>query len=440
LSFGSPAVDDRCANLAALTIDKAVVESAAMVDGVCQVSGSAHPVPGSDIRFTVYLPAPDRWSGRYYQIGNGGFAGAIHLPTLDEGARRGDAIAATDTGHRSNGFDASWAPGNPVALADYGWRSIKATRDAASALIRAYYERAPAHQYFMGCSNGGRMALMAAARWPEDWSGIIAGAPANPWTRQLRNFGTIQDAMRAPGGWLGPKDLERIRRSALAGCPAGSVRNGIAQRPGACRTRWSKVGLSAPQRTTMEQIEAAGYAPAAMTVTDWTQWMANPDVAAQSQLTFGRQSRQHLFGHFSATELAGNLDVQPRDLQRFRERGGKILSYFGWGDAVIAPELGRRWYRSVATDTRGPDPFTDFYRLFMVPGMLHCQGGAGAVNFGQSLDAPAYSNQPEYDVRLSLEQWVEKGVVPERLRSRNGADQTSLLPTDPSTIHDDKIE
>ncbi|KAB2850819.1 MAG: tannase/feruloyl esterase family alpha/beta hydrolase, partial [Sphingopyxis terrae] len=91
-------MDDPCANLAKLTIDKAVVESAALSDGVCRVNGSAHPVPGSDIRFSVYLPAPNRWSGRYYQIGNGGFAGAIHLPTLDEGARRGDAIAATDTG------------------------------------------------------------------------------------------------------------------------------------------------------------------------------------------------------------------------------------------------------------------------------------------------------------------------------------------------------
>ena len=137
LSFGSPAVDDRCAHLATLALDKAVVESAVFSDDICRVSGSAHPVPGSDIRFTVYLPAPERWRGRYYQIGNGGFAGAIHLPTLAEGAERGDVIAATDTGHRGDGFDASWAAGSPVALADYGWRSIKATRDAANAILNS---------------------------------------------------------------------------------------------------------------------------------------------------------------------------------------------------------------------------------------------------------------------------------------------------------------
>jgi feruloyl esterase len=441
LSLASPSPDaDRCAALTKLTIDKAVVESALLSDGVCQVSGSAHPVPGSDIRFTVYLPAPTRWSGRYYQIGNGGFAGAIHLPTLAEGARRGDAIAATDTGHRGDGFDASWAPGNPVALADYGWRSIKATRDAAAALVGAYYGRAPAHHYFMGCSNGGRMALMAAARWPEDWSGIIAGAPATPWTQQLRNFGAMQDAMRAPGGWLGRADLERIRQAALANCPAGSVRHGIAQRPGACPIGWSRVTLSAPQRATVDQIMTAGYVPAAMIADDWTRWIANPDPAAPSQLTFAQQSRAHLFAHFSAAELATNLDVQPRNLQRFRDRGGKILSYFGWGDAVIAPELGRQWYGSVAAATHGPDPITDFYRLFMVPGMLHCQGGAGPVNFGQSLDAPPYAARPDYDVRLSLERWVEKGVAPDRLRSRKGAVQAALRPTNPATIGDESID
>ena len=437
LSFGSPAVGDRCADLAALTLDKAVVENAAMVDGVCQVSGSAHPVPGSDIRFTVYLPAPDRWSGRYYQIGNGGFAGAIHLPTLDEGARRGDAIAATDTGHRGTGFDASWAGGNPVALADYGWRSIKATRDAAHALVHAYYARDPVHRYFIGCSNGGRMALMAAARWPEDWDGIIAGAPANPWTVQLRNFEQVQAAVRAPGGWLSRPQLELVRRAALASCPAGSVRNGIAQRPDACRPDWDhrsckgiaeSACLSAPQRASVQAITDAGYAPAAMDIDDWERWIFNPDVAAPSQLTFADQSRRHFFARFDDATLSSNLDIRPEQLRAFRDRGGKILSYFGWSDAVIAPGLGLRWHRSVEQATTGAGKTLDFYRLFMVPGMQHCQGGAGAVNFGQSIEAPAHAARPAYDVRLALERWVEHGHPPGTLESRDGMSHIRLRP------------
>lgn len=430
-------MDDRCANLAKLALDKAVVESATMSDGVCRVSGSAHPVPGADIRFTVYLPAPERWSGRYYQIGNGGFAGAIHLPTLDEGARRGDAIAATDTGHRGHGFDASWAAGNRQALADYGWRSIKATRDAAQSLTQAYYGKAPNRHYFMGCSNGGRMALMAAARWPEDWDGVIAGAPANPWTLQFRHFGEIQDRMRAGDGWLGPAELALIQRTARAACPAKAVQNGIAQSPEACRPDWSRLActdgakagcLSIGQLASLGRIIGAGYEPAAMDVDDWQRWIANPDTAAQSQLTFAEQSRQYLFGQFTPAELSENLDVRPANLQRFRDRGGRVLSYFGWSDAVIAPHLGIGWYRSVERATKGKGPATDFYRLFMVPGMQHCQGGASATSFGQSLDAPASFQTPEYDIRLALEHWVEAGAPPDVLRSRNGGVESALRP------------
>lgn len=437
LSFGNPAVDDRCATLAKLTLDRAVVESAVLSDGICRIDGSAHPVPGSDIRFTVYLPAREHWSGRYYQIGNGGFAGAIHLPTLDEGARRGDAIAATDTGHRGHGFDAGWASGNPVALADYGWRSIKATRDAAEALVGAYYGRAPNRHYFMGCSNGGRMALMAAARWPEDWDGVIAGAPANPWTLQFRHFGEIQDRLRGEGGWLGRSELDLIRRTARAACPVKTIRNGIAQQPEACRSDWSRLActggakagcLSIGQLATLGRIIGAGYEPAAMDVDDWQRWIANPDTSAQSQLTFAEQSRQYMFGPFSPAELSDNLDVRPADLQGFRDRGGRILSYFGWSDAVIAPRLGLDWYRSVGRATHGPGAPTDFYRLFMVPGMQHCQGGTGPVNFGQSLEAPAGVRQPGYDIRLTLERWVERGSPPDRLIGQGDGRSVTLRP------------
>lgn len=432
-------MDDPCADLAKLKLHGAVVESAIVVDRICRINGSAHPVAGSHIRFTVYLPAADRWSGRYYQIGNGGFAGAIHLPTLDEGARRGDAIAATDTGHRGNGFDASWAPGNPVALADYGGRSIKATRDAAQALVRVYYRRDPRYHYFMGCSNGGRMGLMAAARWPEDWDGVIAGAPANPWTTQLRRFGEIRNAMHSEGGWIGPTEVDLIRRTALAACPAGSLRRGIAQQPGACRPDWTRLAcrgrmhsacLSAAQHVTLGHIIKAGYEPAAMGVADWQQWIGNRDPSAQSQRSFAEQSRQHLFSHYTDSQLSEELDVRPADLQRFRDRGGRVLSYFGWADAVIAPGLGLDWYHSVVGATHGNGATTNFYRLFMVPGMQHCQGGSGPVNFGQSLEAPAARQEPRYDIRLSLEHWVEFGSPPDELIAQGGMSYARLRPID----------
>lgn len=162
--------DPRCLSLADLssadmTIERAEPFVSAPANEparqICRVRGVARPDPSSRIGFEVWLPARG-WTGRYVQLGNGGFAGNIDLPGLAAESARGNAAAMTDTGHKADRFDASWAAGQPERIADYGHRSIKATSDAARALIRAYYGRAPEHRYFVGCSNGGRQALMAA--------------------------------------------------------------------------------------------------------------------------------------------------------------------------------------------------------------------------------------------------------------------------------------
>ena len=185
-------------------IETALVASQA---GACRVRGVARPRGRLEYRFRA-LAARTAWSGRYYQLGNGGFAGNIDRPSLEAEAARGNAAAATDTGHRGDGFDARWAAGNPVASMDYGHRSIKATADAAAVLIAAYYGRPARWRYFAGCSNGGRQALMAAQRYPEDWDGMLAGAPANLWTDQFVAFARLQHRLRSvPGAWLPPEQL-----------------------------------------------------------------------------------------------------------------------------------------------------------------------------------------------------------------------------------------
>lgn len=424
LFLGGAAPADDCSALTQLSLASAVIESAVAVDGICHVAGTAHPVEGSNIGFTIYLPAPEQWSGRYYQIGNGGFAGAMHLPTLEEGAKRRDAIAATDTGHRGTGFDASWAAGNPVALVDYGWRSIKATSDVAQAIMARYYAKPPAHRYFMGCSNGGRMALMAAARWPEDWDGIIAGAPATPWTEQFSAFNAVQNALRAPQTLPTRNDLALVKEASLAACPVKWIKDGIAQRPDKCSLDWKRLTCTASSKgqciapekiDTLQTIVKAGYYPSAMIADDWMQWITNPDPAANSQLTFATQSQASIFSQYSASMLVGNIDVKAADLARFRKHGGKIISYFGWSDAVIAPALGVQWYRDVERAAGGKRNMSKFYRLFMIPGMTHCQGGEGPVNFGQSLVAPPGRISPQHDIRAMLEAWVEKDKSPKEI-------------------------
>lgn len=417
-----------------MALPDATVTSANLSDGVCRVTGVARPTPQSDIRFEVRLPPPERWSGRYYQIGNGGFAGAIHAPTLAEGAGRGDVIAVTDTGHRGHGFDASWVDDHPEALADYGWRSIKATSDAARLITRHYYGRPANHHYFMGCSNGGRMALMAAARWPEDWDGVIAGAPANPWSAQLSRFVSLQQQLRSTAdSWLDDQALETVRKAALASCPKHAVKNGIALRPDRCkpdmRTLSCRNGnksncLTMSQLAAVDAIVGAGYLPAAMIPEDWKIWIVNPDTSAQSQFTFADQARRHIFAKVPQERLAAAVDIRSQDLDRFRNQGGKVLSYFGWADAVIDPTHALRWYDEVVDRAGTREAGRNFYRLFMVPRMTHCQGGGPAVNFGQSLSAPSAKRSAEFDIRTSLEAWVENGKTPHVIVAtdyRNGA-------------------
>jgi feruloyl esterase len=426
------AVPERCAAAVSATLGHARVEKSEVVDGdICKITGMATPVAGSHIRFELRLPPPNRWSGRYYQIGNGGFGGAIHEPTLVEGAARGDAIAATDTGHVAGAFDASWARGHPVQVDDYGWRSIKATSDAARALIRAYYGRRASHHYAIGCSNGGRMALMAAARWPSEWDGVIAGAPANPWTDQLRSFYQLQHQLRStPKRWIDPKLLTAIKASALEKCPVGTIEDGVPLRPTLCGTDFSDLRcslkrgrscLTSDQISSLEAITGAGYLPAAMIPEDWQRWILAP-TSAQSQLTFADQAA----GSLSSAESV--LNVPRAGLVSFLNRGGKILSYAGWADAVIAPTRILNWYRSVTRASGGRAARN--YQLFMVPGMIHCQGGFGATSFGQSIETPGAKDDAAHDIRRSLEAWVEAGHAPRELiaTDQSGARSRTLTP------------
>jgi feruloyl esterase len=150
----------------------------------CRVAAVLKPSADSDIQVEIWLPAA-RWNGKFQGIGNGGFAGSIDFNALNGAVARGYAAAATDTGHHASGTDASWALNHPEKIADFGYRAIHATADVAKGVIFAFYGTTPKRSYFNSCSNGGRQALMEAERYPADYDGIVAGAPADYWTHLL---------------------------------------------------------------------------------------------------------------------------------------------------------------------------------------------------------------------------------------------------------------
>lgn len=459
LATASPvaATDDKCQALRDVHIPQGAIASVDVHPTYCRVTGVSRPTPASDIRFEVWLPSTT-WNGRYYQLGNGGFAGNIHQPSLAAEVARGNVAAATDTGHRGTGFDASWALGNPQRVIDYGYRSIKTTSDAADTLIKAFYGRAAQKRYYAGCSNGGRQALMAAQRYPRDWDGVLAGAPANMWTQQLSSFRDLQYRLRfRPENWLNADDLALIQRSALASCPAHTVNGSVVLSPTTCKFRPDKLQcraeragqcLTRAQVRSVSSIIRAGFDPTSATVENWGRWIVNSESGADSQLTFAEQSHRYLLQQDESWNIMSRnlpkaknvgtlraiVNSDSLDLSAFQARGGKIISYFGWADAVISPYQGVRYYARLAKQTGGFDALQSYYRLFMIPAMEHCQGGPAGYAIGQSLSAPAAQTSALYDIRAALEHWVEKDMPPEELRAVAG--NSGASPNDwPSVLH-----
>jgi feruloyl esterase len=363
-------------------------------DGVCIVTGKI----GGRIGFELRLP--DAWNGRYYQIGTGGFSGKIFSDALAWDAAKGNAVAMSDAGHQADSMDASWAKDNPQAVTDYGYRAIKLTSDAARLLVARYYGRAAKYRYFAGCSNGGRQALVAAQRWPADWDGIVAGAPLRLWTDQFATFASLQKQSR--GKTL---DTAAIGREARATCPPGTVVNGAALDPERCRYR--------PKDRDVAAIVAAGYEPTA--TGDWPTWIVDPKGPVQAMMS----DQAHFILENSKLDMRATLNADG-SLAPFRAKGGKIISYFGWGDAALAPHPYAAWYDRQGASRR------NWFRLFMVPGMYHCQGGDVPDAFGQSPASPASAPDADHDIRRAIEAWVEQGSAPNVLIASK-AEQTRVL-------------
>lgn len=419
----------------------------------CRIVGVARPTHDSQIGFELWLP--DRWTGRYVQLGNGGFAGNIDQPSLANETRRGNAAAMTDTGHKASQFDASWAIGHPEKVVDYGYRSIKVTADAAKELIREFYGRLAGHRYFIGCSNGGRQALMAAQRFPRDWDGVLAGSPPVQWTRQLASFAAIQHRLRATSeNWIPTSKLSLIQRVAAADCAAQETRSNILncrvdRRHIVCHGPEQPNCLTAAQAATLDLIQSGprnargrrlyfGFDPTAAAVpNNWDQWIVNPDRDTPSQLTFATQAYRYLIldqpdwqigdldvGHdlsrasdrmIVGSRLSTILDPDDSDLGSFQSDGGKLIMYVGSADALVSPAAALTYYQNLVRHTGGLAKTRRFARLFVVPGMQHCQGGLAPNAFGQSWIAPGLSRDPDNDIRLALEAWVERDRTPQSI-------------------------
>jgi feruloyl esterase len=245
-----PAPAATCESMAALSLPHTIITDAHSyaageflqqngqrnLPAFCRVQGVVKPVEDSEIPFEVWLPAA-RWNGKFRGVGNGGFAGSISQGELAAAVKAGYAAAGTDTGHHASGTDATWALGHPQKVIDFGWRAIHETAEKGKAITAAFYGEAPRRSYFNGCSDGGREALMEAQRFPEDYDGIVAGAPANYWTHLLiRAVWDVQALMNDPAAYIPASKIPAIEDAALKACDAlDGVTDGVIDDPSRCK-------------------------------------------------------------------------------------------------------------------------------------------------------------------------------------------------------------
>lgn len=316
---------------------------------------------------------------------------------------------------------------------------------------------------------------MEAQRFPEDFDGILAGAPANNWSHLLTGHAWDMQALTAtPGSAIPPAKLPFIHQAVLAACDSkDGLRDGLISNPRACRfdpailtckAADTSECLTKPQVEALAKIYAGprnpvtgiqqfpGYEPGTETSPgSWSGWIIADAPEHTIQYFFATSYFQDAVYERTpwslktmdfdkdvaiADQKVGTVvsSINP-DLRSFRDHGGKLIQYHGWGDGAIAPESSIDYYEQVADflarypDPRNPrpQPQADFYRLFMVPGLGHCFGGAGPVSFGQLVAQSAEGRgDPERDILAALVQWVESGIAPEKLIG------TGTSPSEPS--------
>ena len=396
----------------------------------CQVNATLKPSADSDIKIEVWLPLSG-WNGKFAGTGNGGYAGAITPSALADVVRRGYAAAATDTGHSGELTDASFAYNHPEKLIDFGYRSAHVMTIVAKALIQALYGVPPVLSYWIGCSTGGRQGMAEAQLYPDDYDGIVAGSAGNN-TAQLtiQALAIAQATHRTEASGIPASLFPMIHEAVLAACDAeDGVKDGVIGDPTRCH--FDPASLACPS------VVNANCLTSAQTETIRTIYDPLRNVRSKQMPSLGLQPGSELgwanmagaqpffyaneFWKYmvmndskwdykslnieNALTLTHNLERERGDaadpnLKPFFSRGGKLLQYQGWADQNVPPMNSVVYYKRVADALGSMKVIENEYRLFMVPGMMHCRGGAGTDQF---------------DMLGALDEWRDKGKPPEQV-------------------------
>ncbi|MEO7962600.1 MAG: tannase/feruloyl esterase family alpha/beta hydrolase, partial [Gemmatimonadaceae bacterium] len=402
-----------------------------------------------DAETHIVARLPDDWNGQFLMGGGGGYVGAVdnqYASTVNEGY----ATVGTDAGHTASSTTAGWALRNDTRIIDFGYRAVHRTAEVTKLLIAAYYGRAPEHSYFIGCSNGAREALMEAQRYPADFDGIVAIAPAYNFlaitTTFIRNLQTQYPTGDMDAPVVTPAVLKLVAAKVRERCDASDgVRDGTLENPETCTFTLASLPACARETAANGCVTRAQRAALSKFTTPltagslrypgqpfgdeadaegWGAWITGPvpemleatgRTVPTVQAAFGTEFFKYLiYGDSSWRYVGYDLARAARDgakvdaivsatnpdLSAFRARGGKLLLAHGWSDPALNARSTIEYFKAV--QRRSPQA-SSFTRLFMMPGMLHCGGGSGC---------------DQADWAVTIRRWVETGEAPSRIIAR----------------------
>ena len=407
----------------------------------CRVTATLKPSADSDILVEIWMPQSG-WNQRFEGTGNGGFAGKISWGALADGLRRGYAVANTDMGMATPpDTTAAIFTGHPERWIDWGYRATHEMTLAGKVIVRAFYTQPVKRSYFVGCSTGGEQALMESQRYPDDYDGIVGGAPAQNRTGVhvsiLWNFAVNE---KTPGAYLPPAATSLIDHAVMNACDSlDGVKDGIINDPTQCHFDPASLlctsanhenCLTAAQVSTAQALYGGPVNPRTgqslypgLPRGSEFAWNGldpgpggTPPYFAIFQWVFGAAYDWRQFDYYHDNQqftekLAPMVNATNPDIDTFRQHGHKLLMYHGWSDWLVAPGESINYYDAVVA--RGNPsgaalpPVDDSLRLFMVPGMAHCAGGPGATHF---------------DALGAIVDWVESATPPDSILARKLSD------------------
>lgn len=433
-----------CESLKDLIIPDVVVSEATRTEDPvphCKVLG----IIGTEIKFELSLP--DLWNNRYVMGGNGGFAGTLgdFLGNRQQ-VSKGYAVGLTDTGHEGSIWKADWALNNRERQVNFAHLAVHRVAVVSKEIIRQYYGSAPMYSYFHGCSKGGAQAMIEAQRYPYDFDGIVAGDPGISWPEfsaaWVYNGKTMYpDPDNLKKSLISKTHLEILQNTILEQCDAlDGVKDGILNDPTVCDFDFDRLPRCPENEIsdscfTTAQIEGIkkiyeglnveneiihpGYPYGCEDEGDWSFFIVDPDASALDNLGYPTvlfafavdvfkylifqdpdwDYRSYDFSNLKKDTryLSSYLDATSTNYSALKDRGGKMILYHGWNDAAQSAYTTIEHYEAA----RNIDPqLSDYIRLFLLPGVLHCGGGPGP---------------DELDWIELVRDWVEKGIPPERV-------------------------